>query len=327
MKNNFTPSKQYPTINAEHKDWMHIAVIMGGMSGERDVSLSTGKGVVDTLSKKSYRVTPIDMGPDIANILSNLKPDLVFNALHGDFGEDGRLQGLLDIMNLPYTHSKLLACAIGMDKVIAKDIFTSNGFSCAKAVIFDKNNKPSKDPIARPYVIKPVHGGSSLGVQVIFAEDNFDIRDYECSFDDTYMVEEYIPGREIQVAIVDNKAIGVLEIVPKGRFYDYESKYTDGMAEHIYPAKLSEEKTKEALMLAEKAHKLIGAKCVSRVEFRYNDKGDDKFYILEVNTHPGMTPLSIVPEIAAKNGISFDSFLELLIKDALKECNKAQDLV
>lgn len=301
----------------QHTKPHHIAVLMGGLSAEREVSLSSAAGIITTLRERGYKVTPIDMGRDVAGVLATLKPDLVFNALHGTYGEDGCIPGLLEIMGLPYTHSGVLASAIAMDKPRSKAVFKQAGIACADDRILHKDEALTADPMPRPYVIKPLNEGSSIGVHLVFEGDNFDIREYDWAYGDTVIIERYIPGKEIQVAVVGDAAIGAIEIRPKGRFYDYEAKYTAGKADHFMPAPISSAAYSHVLELALQAHQLLGCKSVSRVDFRYDDtpNGDGKFYILEVNTHPGMTPLSLVPEIAAYAGINFGDLLERIIKD------------
>ena len=296
----------------------HIAVLMGGLSGEREVSLSSAVGIIKALEGLGYKVTAIDMGRDVAEVLARVKPDIVFNALHGTYGEDGCIQGLLEILGIPYTHSGVLASAIGMDKPKAKALFENNGFLCPPGRILRRSEGLSGDPMPRPYVIKPLYEGSSLGVHVIMEGDNFDLRDYDWAYGDEVMLEKYIAGKEIQVAIVGQQAVGAIEIRPKGRFYDYEAKYTDGRAEHIMPAPIGSEAYAKVQEIALKVHQLLGCRSVSRVDFRYDDTagGDGKFYLLEINTHPGMTPLSLVPEIADYAGISFPQLLEMIIEDA-----------
>jgi len=297
----------------------HIAVLMGGLSAEREVSLSSAAGIIKNLQALGYHVTPVDMDRNVAGVLSTLKPDLVFNALHGGYGENGAVQGMLEILGIPYTHSGILASAIGMDKPKAKALFQQNGILCPEGRILHRSEAIEGDPLPRPYVIKPLYEGSSLGVHIILEGDNFDIRDYDWAYGDDVILERYIPGKEIQVAVVAGKAIGAIEIRPKGRFYDYEAKYTDGKAVHIMPAPISPAAYAEVLTLALKVHQLLDCRSVSRVDFRYDDtaSGDGKFYLLEINTHPGMTPLSLVPEIAAYAGITFPELLEFIIQDAL----------
>lgn len=300
----------------------HVAVLMGGMSSEREVSLSSGKGIVAALEALGYQVTSVDPGRDTAEVLARVKPDVVFNALHGPYGEDGCIPGLLEVMGIPYTHSGVLASALGMDKVKSRDIFMSNGIRCAEGKLVHKWENHKGDPMPRPYVAKPLYEGSSIGVEVVFEGDDFDFAKYTWPYGDSILVERYIPGREIQVAVLNDKAIGAIEIRPKGRFYDYEAKYTEGKAEHIMPAPISKEAYEEVLAIGEKVHTILGCRSVSRVDFRYDDTpgGDGNFYILEINTHPGFTPLSLVPEIAAYNGITYAQLVDMLVKEA--RCDK-----
>ncbi|MBN8827915.1 MAG: D-alanine--D-alanine ligase [Sphingobacteriia bacterium] len=299
----------------------HIAVFTGGESKEREVSLVSGRGVCNSLKKLGYKYTSIDPGFDISDMLTRVKPDLVFNALHGTYGEDGRIPALLDIMRIPYTHSGTLASAIAFNKEFCNSYLANNGILIPNRKIINIKDKITSEPLPRPYVVKPIAEGSSVGVEVVFKEDNFDIIGYIHAVGDHYgdrlIVEEYIPGREIQVGIVNNKAIDVLEIKTHRKFYDYEAKYAPGGSEHIMPVDMKPEKRKEVLEISEKIHKLIGAKDISRVEFRYNDDPKvDKFFFLEINTHPGFTPTSIVPEIASFHGISYDQIIETLVGNA-----------
>jgi D-alanine-D-alanine ligase len=306
---NIAASTVHPMLNSDRTDKKHIAVILGGMSAEREVSLSTGEGVVGALQQLGYRVTPIDVGRDIASILGTLQPDLVFNALHGTFGEDGCIQGALELLGIPYTHSGVLASALALDKLKSRALFLTNDLMCPEAMLVSKSDNLQGDPMVRPYVIKPLKEGSSIGVEVIFVEDDFNF-----AYGEQVLVEKYIAGREVQVAVIGDKAIGAIEIIPSGRFYDYQAKYTPGYATHVIPAPMSPPEYNNLLAIAEKAHKIIGCRGLSRVDFRYHPNGE--FYILEVNTTPGLTPLSLVPEIAAYNNISFAEFLEILIKEA-----------
>lgn len=298
----------------------HIAVLFGGMSAEREVSLSSSIGITKALVNLGYQVTKIDMGADIASCLQKIKPDIVFNALHGTYGEDGCIQGLLNILHIPYTHSGLMSCAIAFNKSRSREIFTHHNIKCANALYIDKKDNIKSDPMKRPYVIKPLTQGSSVGVEVIFEGDEFDFANYDYKYGDVILVEEYIKGREMDIAVLNGKALGVLEIklLKNKRFYDYETKYTDGFAEHICPANLSKEAYKKALNLSERIYNIMECKGICRVEFIYNDDIDD-FYILEVNTHPGMTPLSLCPEIAQKVGISFEELIEEILKTASYE--------
>ena len=312
-------SKVTKTHKSQDQEAIHIAVLYGGMSAEREVSLMSSQQIISGIIELGFTVTAIDMGHDIATILDNIKPDLVYNALYGTYGEDGCIQGMLEIMGIAYTHSGVLASAIALNKIHSQNIFIANGIKCPERKIISKYNNHEAEPFVRPYIIKPANQGSSVGVMAVFEEDNYNATDYDFAFENEAIVEKFIEGREIQVAVINGKAVGTLEIVPlKSRFYDYEAKYVDGMAKHICPAPLSEENTKKILAISEKAHNILGCRGATRVEFRYNEK-EDEFYFLEINTHPGFTPLSIVPEIAAKNGISFNALLQIIIDEAIKE--------
>lgn len=293
-----------------------VAVLLGGMSAEREVSLSSGAAVVRACEALGYDTVGIDVGQDIADKLREAKPDVVFNALHGRWGEDGCIQGLLELLHIPYTHSGVLASALAMDKPMARNVFIANGILCAEGRVCHKDEIiGDAEPMARPYVIKPSNEGSSVGVHIIFENDNRFFTGENWPFGDEVLVEKYIPGREIQVAVLDGKALGAIEIKPQGKFYDYEAKYTDGKAQHLMPAPLTAKEEAEVLALAEKAHAVLGCRGLTRSDFRYHvDEG--KFYILEVNSQPGMTPLSLAPEIAAYKGISFNELVDRLIKGA-----------
>ncbi len=314
----------YPTLTpkiANDRNSTHIAFLYGGRSAEREVSIMSSTGLINALLDAGYVVTPIDKGYDFASVLLDIQPDLVYNGLYGTYGEDGCVPGALEIIGLKYTHSGVLASAIGLNKIFSGALFQSHGIKCANRKIVCRDQNITSDPMPRPYVIKPVSQGSSIGVIVVFEKDDFKFSDYDWAYGDTIIVEEYIPGQEINVAVLCDKAIGALEIKPlKRRFYDYESKYQDNMTQHIMPANISAMAYQKALDLSIKAHNLIGCKSVSRVEFIYNpNKGKDgEFYILEINTHPGMTPLSIVPEICAYYGITFPQLVDKIAQDALK---------
>jgi len=260
------------------------------------------------------------MGVDVGEKLREVNPDVVFNALHGTYGEDGCVQGLLEILNIPYTHSGVLASAMALDKIYSQQIFMANGILCPKRVIVSKGYDLSVEPIKRPYVIKPTDQGSSLGVEVVFVEDEFDLSKYDFPYGDQIIIEEYIPGQEIQVAVLRGKTVGTLEIIClKGkRFNDYDCKYKEGYSKHVCPANISAKANKMVSELAEKIHNILGCKGVTRVEFRYNPE-EDKAYFLEINTHPGLTPLSSAPDIILHNNISYKDFLQILIEEALNE--------
>lgn len=295
----------------------HIAIVAGGMSAEREVSLISSKGVIESFLRQGYRVTVIDMGVDIASVLLEVKPDVVFNCLHGTYGEDGCLPGLLNILRIPYTHSGVLASAIAFNKIKSKELFHANGILTPLHILVSKSQNIKADPMPRPYVIKPLNQGSSIGVELVFPGDNFNFADYDFPYGDTVIIEEYIKGRELQVAILGGRALGVLEIklLQGKRFYDYETKYTKGFAEHLLPAPLPEPIYQTILEEAEAASSIMGCRGLCRGEFIY-DQQATKIYLLEINTHPGMTPLSICPEIAAYKGINFDRLMEIILEDA-----------
>ena len=300
---------------------------MGGWNSEREVSLRSGEAVYGALLELGYKATKIDFNRNIVEKLNEVKPDIVFNALHGRYGEDGRIQGLLDILNIPYTHSGIIAAAISMDKVLTSKICATVGVLSPQQALIkksqDKNNDESNkkiifETIGKPFVIKPINEGSSVGVQVILENMPFDLQSFDWKYGDEMIVEKYIAGQEVQVAIMDNKALGAIEVRPKHLFYDYECKYTAGMTDYIMPAEIPADKYQELLDLALKAHKVIGCSGVSRIDFILNNKngGDNQFYFLEVNTHPGFTATSLVPKIAKYQGISFSEIVEYLVSSA-----------
>jgi D-alanine-D-alanine ligase len=300
------------------KNLKNIAVLGAGMSAEREVSFMSSNGIVNSLLELGHHVIFIDMGADIANVLEKLKPRVVFNALHGTYGEDGCLPGLLNILRIPYTGPGVLSSSLAFNKKKSHEIFQANGIKVAKAITVSKHDNLKTDPMPKPYVIKPLSQGSSVGVHVVFKEDNFSFPDYEFKYGDEILVEQYIKGREMQVAVLNGKAMGVLEIeLLKGkRFYDYEVKYTHGYANHLLPAPISDKARKKVMTISEQACRIFD--CISgiiRVEFIYNEQEDD-FYILELNTHPGMTPLSICPEIVATQDINYTSLVEKILDSA-----------
>lgn len=310
-KNNMTVNKN-----------KHVVVLLGGWNSENEVSRVSGEGVYNSLKEMGYKVTKLEFDRDVALNLKELKPDVVFNALHGQFGEDGKIQGLLDIMNIPYTHSGVLPSAIGMNKVLSRKLFDSYKILSPKFAILkkgdDKKNLKIINKIKKPFVIKPISEGSSVGVHVILEDMDFDIEKYGWEYGNEVIIERYIKGKELNVAIVGDKALGVIQVIPKhSLFYDYKSKYTAGMTDYIVPD-LAPKKYKQLLDLALKCHQIVGCKYISRVEFLLNEK-DNKFYLLEINTHPGITPLSLVPKIAKNQGISFNQIIEELINNA--SCN------
>ncbi|MDF2965784.1 MAG: ddlB [Rickettsiaceae bacterium] len=297
----------------------HVVILEGGMSAEREISLSSSRGVTKALIENGYKVTAVDFGTDIATVLGKLKPDIVYNCLHGTYGEDGCIPGLLNIMRIPYTHSGVCASAIGFNKERTRDFFLSQGIKCAAGKIVDKLDDFKEDPLPRPYVIKPLDQGSSIGIEMVFENDNFSFADYDFPYGPKVLVEKYIKGREMQVAVLNGRALGVLEIKPLfKRFYDYETKYTEGMAEHIMPAKIPPAIEQKLMAISEKMFNNMGCKGIARAEFLYCEE-DNECYALEINTHPGMTPLSICPEIAAYNGINFNELVEEVLQSASYE--------
>jgi len=295
---------------------IHVVMLEGGMSAEREVSLLSGIGVGKALVENGYRVTSVDMGLDFASVLLDLNADVVFNCLHGTYGEDGCVPGTLDILRIPYTNSGVLASALAFNKQKSREIFTSNAIKCAEGKYIKKIDNIKVDPLPRPYVIKPLSQGSSLGVEIIFPEDNFNFAYYNFEYGDI-IVEKYIKGRELQIAVLNGKALDVLEIklLKEKKFYDYETKYTAGFAEHILPAQIDRDVYKKALEISERAFHAIGCRGIARVEIIYNEE-EKEHYILELNTHPGFTPISICPEIAAYNGIGFNELVKKLVEAA-----------
>ena len=295
----------------------HVAVIGAGMSAEREISLMSSSGVVNSLIELGYQVTFIDMGADIAQAIAMIKPDIVYNSLHGTYGEDGCLPGLLNIMRIPYTGCGVMASSIAFNKKESAKIFRANGIKLADSVEVKKIDNIKTDPIPRPYVIKPLTQGSSIGVEVVFEGDDFSFAEYDFPYGNI-LVEEYLKGRELQVAVLNGKAMGVLEIkLLKGKiFYDYEVKYTEGFAEHICPALIPKSIYNKALNIAEQACKNFECDTgIIRVEFIYNED-EQELYMLEINTHPGMTPMSICPEIVGLQGINYTSLVDLVLKNA-----------
>ncbi len=295
---------------------MHVAVLKGGLSAEREVSLTSGAAIEKALAALGHKVTAIDVSARVVDDLQRAKPDVVFNALHGRYGEDGCIQGLLEILKIPYTHSGVLASAVAMDKPMAKVIFKAAGLRCAEGVVAYKNEVIGRDVMKRPYVVKPSNEGSSVGVKLVFEKDNFFFTAENWPYGETVLVEQYVPGRELTVAVLDDVPLGVTEITTKSGFYDYENKYTEGGSMHICPAQLPKAKYEEVMQMALTAHRALGCRSLSRSDFRYDEQGDGHFYILETNTQPGMTPLSLSPELAAHAGISFNELVARILATA-----------
>ena len=298
-----------------------VAVLMGGRSAEREVSLVSGKDCAEGLRQKGYDVVAVEVGHDIDDLLRALqpRPDVVFNALHGRFGEDGRVQGLLDLLGLPYTHSGVLASALAMDKPLAKQVFAAMGLQSPEGKVLDVETLLKADPFPRPYVVKPLAEGSSVGVRIVRAGDNLPpLGSENWPFGSQVLVERYIPGRELTVAVMGDRALGVTELRPRVGFYDYEAKYTAGKTDHLIPAPVPAIVGAAAKSMALAAHAALGCRGVTRSDFRYDDtrRGLDGLYLLEINTQPGMTPLSLVPEQAAYCGISFPDFVAWMVENA-----------
>jgi len=303
---------------------LHIAVLMGGWANERPVSLMSGNGVADALEGRGHRVTRIDMGRDVAARLADAAPDVVFNALHGVPGEDGTVQGMLDLMGIPYTHSGLATSVIAIDKELTKLLLVPGGIPMPGGRIVNSAELYEADPLARPYVLKPVNEGSSVGVAIVTDESNYGnpIRqDAAGPWQEfkSLLAEPYIRGRELTTAVVCGKALSVTELVPKSGFYDFDAKYTDGMTEHVCPANIPPEIAELCRHYALKAHNLLGCRGTSRSDFRWDDEqGEAGLFLLEVNTQPGMTPLSLVPEQARHEGMDYADLVEAIIADALE---------
>ena len=306
-------------------DKLHVAVLMGGWSAEREVSLTSGEGCAKALESLGHRVTRIDMDRNVAAVLAGVRPDVVFNALHGTPGEDGTVQGMLDLMQIPYTHSGLATSVIAIDKQLTKNELAPHGIRMPEGRIVESESLHSADPMPRPYVLKPVNEGSSVGVAIVTEGGNYgnpigrDVagpwRDFE-----RLLAEPFIKGRELTAAVLGDEALAVTELRPKSGFYDYDAKYTDGMTEHVCPADIPDDIRDAAMAMARDAHRILGCKGTSRSDFRWDDeRGIDGLYLLEVNTQPGMTPLSLVPEQAKYRGMSYADLVQRIVDEALRE--------
>jgi len=298
-----------------------VAVLMGGPSSEREVSLVSGRECALGLRQAGYDSYTIDVTHDVVALVRALdpRPDVVFNALHGRFGEDGCVQGVLEFLSIPYTHSGLLASALAMDKPMAKKLFAAAGLRCPDGVVTDIRTVERGDPVARPYVVKPANEGSSVGVRIVRAGDNQPVRAADWKFDPRVVVERFVPGKELTVAVMGDRPLAVTELVSHTAFYDYEAKYTEGRTDHLIPAPIPQPVYDEALRMAKAAHDVLGCRGVSRSDFRYDDTADggpNHLYLLEVNTQPGMTPLSLVPEQAKYCGISFPELVAWMVENA-----------
>lgn len=299
----------------------HVVVLKGGWSPERDVSLSTGRGCADALRQSGYRVTEVDAGRDIADQLLKIKPDVVFNALHGRWGEDGCVQGLLEILNIPYTHSGVLASSLAMHKERAKALFAAAGLPIAQSVVVPREEAAAGHVMEPPYVIKPVNQGSSVGVFIIRQGENrppAELTSPDWNLGDEVMAERYIAGRELSCAVMGSEALGVVEIIANTQFYDYEAKYAAGGSRHEVPAKVEADVYAEVQRVALAAHRALGCRGVSRADFRFDDTkpGKPELILLEVNTQPGMTPTSLVPELANLAGYSYAELVSWMVEEA-----------
>lgn len=295
-----------------------VAVLMGGWSSEREVSLVSGAAVTKALAEAGYDVRTIDVRRDAAHLLACLKPppDVAFNALHGRWGEDGPIQGLLDLLGIPYTHSGLLASALAMHKPKAKMIFAHAGIPVAEHVVVHRAAFGRGDPLPRPYVLKPLNEGSSVGIRIIRNGEAFAPAGDAWTFGETIMVERFIPGREFTVAVMGDRSLAVTEITTERGFYDYDAKYVPGGSRHVIPAQVDPAIYDEAMALSLRAHQALGCRGVSRADLRYDG---ERLYMLEVNTQPGMTPTSLVPEQAAYVGIDFADLVTWMVENA--ECD------
>lgn len=301
----------------------HVAVLMGGWSAERPVSLMSGEGVAKALESRGHKVTRIDMDRDVALRLSEVKPDVVFNALHGVPGEDGTVQGMMDLMGLRYTHSGLATSVIAIDKQLTKQALVPHGIPMPGGHVVSSESLYAGDPIPRPYVVKPVNEGSSVGVAIVTEDGNYgspigrDVAGPWQEFDEL-LAEPYIRGRELTTAVLADEALLVTELRPKSGFYDFDAKYTDGMTEHVCPAEIPDDIARACRDIALRAHRLLGCKGASRSDFRWDDNlGLAGLYLLEVNTQPGMTPLSLVPEQGRAVGMDYAELVERIVGEAL----------
>jgi D-alanine-D-alanine ligase len=299
----------------------HVAVLMGGWSAEREVSLRSGAACADALTRLGYQVTRIDVGRDVAAVLTSVMPDAAFNVLHGRPGEDGTLQGILEILAIPYSHSGVMASAVAMQKDAAKVLLRAAEVPVPEGLVVPRREVAKGHVLEPPYVIKPIAEGSSVGVFIVNADHAHPPQELtrdDWAYGEQLIVEKYIPGKELTCAVKGDEALGVIEIVPVVRFYDYEAKYAPGASKHLLPAPISPFVYQQVRRLALAAHRALGCRGVSRADFRYDDRieGTGGIFCLEVNTQPGMTETSLVPELAAHAGITFDELVRWMIEDA-----------
>jgi D-alanine-D-alanine ligase len=299
----------------------HVAVLMGGWSAEREVSIRSGRACADALERDGYRVTRVDVGRDIATVLGTVKPEAALNVLHGRPGEDGTLQGILEILAIPYTHSGVLSSALAMQKDLAKLVMKSAGVPVPDGRLVSRQEAAKQHVLPRPYVLKPNAEGSSVGVFIVTEQHQHPPQELsrpDWDYGEQILAEQYIPGKELTCAVMGDKVLDVIEIVPKVRFYDYEAKYAPGGSKHVLPAQISPFVYQEVRRLSLAAHRALGCRGVSRADFRYDDRGAgaEGLFCLEVNTQPGMTETSLVPELAAHAGMTFDELVRWMVEDA-----------
>ncbi|MBN9671642.1 D-alanine--D-alanine ligase [Roseibium aggregatum] len=300
----------------------HVAVLMGGWVHERPVSLSSGKDCADALEEAGFQVTRVDVDRNISAVLKELKPDVAFNALHGPYGEDGCIQGILEFLNIPYTHSGVMASSLAMNKIKAKAVMAAAGIPVTEHLIVNRHEIRNEHPMKPPYVLKPINEGSSFGVLIVKEDQAFppqELSREDWPYPDVLMCERFIPGRELTCAVMNDTALGVIDIVPQGHgFYDYDAKYVEGGSKHILPAKISPIVYQNIETLAVRAHQALDCRGVSRADFRFDERedGTGELICLEVNTQPGMTPTSLVPEMAAHKGMSFKDLVTWMVEDA-----------
>ena len=297
----------------------HVAVLMGGWSAEREVSLRSGKACADALNRLGYRVSTIDVGRDIATKLTEVKPDAALNLLHGRPGEDGTLQGVIEVLGIPYSHSGVLASALAMQKTYAKALFRARGIPVAEDMVASRFEAARRHLMPPPYVIKPIAEGSSVGVFIVTADHPNPPQELyraDWPYGELVLIEHYIPGKELTCAVLGDRALDVIEIEPATAFYDYEAKYAAGGSRHLLPAQILPNVYQEVRRLSLAAHNALGCRGVSRADFRYDDRGTGKLVCLEINTQPGMTETSLVPELATYAGITFDELVRWMVEDA-----------
>jgi D-alanine-D-alanine ligase len=299
----------------------HVAVLMGGWSAEREVSLRSGKHCADALETQGYKVTRVDVQRDVAEVLARLKPDLAFNVLHGRPGEDGTMQGILEILRIPYTHSGVLASALAMDKPVAKQVMAAAGIPIPEGRVISRAEAAKAHALTRPYVLKPVAEGSSVGVFIVTEEHAHPPQELtrpDWAFGDELLAEKFVAGLELTCAVMGERALGVIEIEPATRFYDYEAKYAPGGSRHILPARIAPEIYERVRKLSLEAHRALGCRGVTRADFRFDNRPgkSGELVCLEVNTQPGMTETSLVPEMAAHEGMSFAALVKWIAEDA-----------